>query len=250
MDFQISEEQRIIVETASRVGARYGLDYWREQDNKKAFPQAAWTAFCEAGLAGIALPEAYGGSGLGMLEMALVIEELSAAGGGSTLAQLFMVNPIFGGVALAKFGTPAQKTAMLPPLIKGQMNFCMALTEPDAGSNSLEVRTFARADDDGWRLDGRKIWITAVPDAQKMLVVARTKKLDQVSRRTEGISLFLIDVARESPPPGWSGRASWRSGWRWTTPRSARCSATGRSRPIRACNSRLPRPMPNCNAPG
>jgi acyl-CoA dehydrogenase len=86
---------------------------------------------------------------------------------------------------------------MLPPLIQGRMNFCMALTEPDAGSNSLEVRTFARADDDGWRLDGRKIWITAVPDAQKMLVVARTRKLEQVSRRTEGISLFLIDVARE-----------------------------------------------------
>jgi acyl-CoA dehydrogenase len=197
MDFQLTEEQRIIMETANRVGTRFGLDYWREQDNKKAFPQAAWTAFCEAGLAGLALPEAYGGSGLGMLEMALVIEELSAAGGGSTLAQLFMVNPIFGGVALAKFGTPQQKTAMLPPLIKGQMNFCMALTEPDAGSNSLEVRTFARRDDDGWRLDGRKIWITGVPDAQKMLVVARTKKLDQVTRRTEGISLFLIDVARE-----------------------------------------------------
>jgi acyl-CoA dehydrogenase len=197
MDFQVSEEQRIIVETASRVGARYGLDYWREQDNKKEFPQAAWTAFCEAGLAGLALPEAHGGSGLGMLEMALVIETLSAAGGGSTLAQLFMVNPIFGGVALAKFGTPAQKATMLPPLIQGRMNFCMALTEPDAGSNSLEVRTFARPDGDGWRLDGRKIWITAVPDAQKMLVVARTKKLEQVSRRTEGISLFLIDVARE-----------------------------------------------------
>ena len=131
-----------------------------------------------------------------MLEVALVIEALSEAGGGATLAQLFMINPIFGGVPLAKFGSPAQKDEMLPPLIQGRMNFCMALTEPDAGSNSLEVRTFADADGDGWRLNGRKIWITAVPDAQKMLVIARTKKLQEVSRRTEGISMFMIDVAR------------------------------------------------------
>ena len=197
MGFQLSEEQRIIVETATRLGRRFGLEYWREQDARKAFPQAAWTAFCEAGLGGIALPEAHGGSGLGMFEMALVIEALSAEGGGATLAQLFMINPIFGGVALAKFGTPAQKKTLLPALIQGRINCCMALTEPDAGSNSLEVRTFARQDGDGWRLNGRKIWITAVPDAQKMLVVARTKKLDEVSRRTEGITLFLIDVARE-----------------------------------------------------
>lgn len=197
MDFQLSDEQRLIIETAARVGARYGLDYWREQDNRKEFPQAAWTAFCDAGFAGLALPEAHGGSGLGMLEVALVIEALSEAGGGATLAQLFMINPIFGGVPLAKFGSPAQKAAMLPALIQGRMNFCMALTEPDAGSNSLAVRTFAQPDGDGWRLNGRKIWITAVPDAQKMLVVARTRKLEEVSRRTEGISMFMIDVARD-----------------------------------------------------
>jgi acyl-CoA dehydrogenase len=197
MDFQLSEEQRIIIDTASRVGARFGLDYWREQDNKKEFPQAAWTAFCQAGFAGLALPEAHGGSGLGMLEVALVIEALSGAGGGATLAQLFMINPIFGGVPLARFGTPAQKTTMLPALIQGRMNFCMALTEPDAGSNSLAVRSFAHPDGDGWRLNGRKIWITAVPDAQKMLVIARTRKLEEVSRRTDGISMFMIDVARD-----------------------------------------------------
>jgi acyl-CoA dehydrogenase len=197
MDFQLSDEQRIIIDTAARVGARYGLDYWREQDTRKEFPQAAWTAFCQAGFAGLALPEAHGGSGLGMLEVALVIEALSGAGGGATLAQLFMINPIFGGVPLARFGSPAQKTAMLPALIEGRMNFCMALTEPDAGSNSLAVRSFAQPDGDGWRLNGRKIWITAVPDAQKMLVIARTRKLEEVSRRTEGISMFMIDVARD-----------------------------------------------------
>jgi acyl-CoA dehydrogenase len=197
MDFQLSEEQRLMVETATRVGARFGVEYWRELDAQKRFPSEAWAAICEAGLAGVALPEEYGGAGLGMLDMALVIEALSAAGGGSTLAQLFMINPIFGGVALAKFGTPAQKDALLPGLIRGEFNFCMALTEPNAGSNSLEIRTFARRDGDGWRLSGQKIWITGVPDARKMLVVARTRKLEEIGRRTEGISLFIVDVERE-----------------------------------------------------
>ncbi|HYG85400.1 MAG TPA: acyl-CoA dehydrogenase family protein [Azospirillum sp.] len=197
MDFQLSEEQRMMVETASRVGEQFGLEYWRAQDAKKAFPKEAWAAICDAGLSGVALPEEYGGAGLGMLDMALIIEALCAGGGGSTLAQLFMINPIFGGVALSRFGTEQQKQAMLPALIRGEMNFCMALTEPNAGTNSLEIRTFARADGDGWRLNGQKIWITGVPDAHKMLVVARTKKLEEVGRRTEGISLFLVDVDRE-----------------------------------------------------
>ena len=197
MDFQLSDEQRMMVETASRIGEQFGLDYWREQDAKQAFPKEAWTAICDAGLSGVALPEEYGGAGLGMLEMALIVEALCAAGGGSTLSQLFMVNPIFGGVALAKYGSDEQKRTLLPALIGGKTNFCMAMTEPNAGSNSLEIRTFARADGDGWRINGQKIWITGVPDAQKMLVVTRTKKLEEIGRRTEGISLFLIDVQRE-----------------------------------------------------
>ncbi|HYD71143.1 acyl-CoA dehydrogenase family protein [Azospirillum sp.] len=197
MDFQLSDEQRMMVETATRVGDQFGLDYWRAQDARKAFPKEAWAAICDAGLSGVALPEEYGGSGQGMLEMALIVEALCAAGGGATVAQLYMINPIFGGVALAKFGSQRQKDAMLPALIRGDINFCMALTEPNAGTNTLEIRTFARPDGDGWRLSGQKIWITAVPDAQKMLVVARTRKLDEITRRTEGISLFVIDVERD-----------------------------------------------------
>lgn len=197
MDFQLSDEQRMMVETATLVGGQFGLDYWRAQDARKAFPKEAWAAICDAGLCGVALPEEYGGSGQGMLEMALIVEALCAAGGGATLAQLYMINPIFGGVALAKFGSKRQKDAMLPALIRGDINFCMALTEPNAGTNTLEIRTFARPDGDGWRLSGQKIWITAVPDAQKMLVVARTRKLDEIARRTDGISLFVIDVERD-----------------------------------------------------
>lgn len=197
MDFQLREDQKMIARTAREVGERFGTEYWRRQDEAKAFPQAFWKAVCEAGLAGAALPEDVGGSGLGMLDLAIIIENLAAAGGGSTVGQLFMINPIFGGVSLSRFGTPAMKKELLPQIIAGEINCCMALTEPDAGSNTLEIRTFASAEGDGWRLNGRKIWITAVPNAAKMLVVARTKKLEEVGRRTEGLSMFMIDVDRK-----------------------------------------------------
>lgn len=197
MDFRLSDEQKMIAASARQVGERFGGDYWRRQDEAKAFPREFWAAVCGAGLCGVALPEAVGGAGLGMLEMALVVENLSAAAGGSTVGQLFMINPIFGGVSISRFGTPAMKKELLPKLISGEINCCMALTEPDAGSNTLEMRSFARADGGGWRLNGRKIWITGVPDAAKMLVVARTKKLEEGGRRTDGLSMFMIDVERK-----------------------------------------------------
>ncbi|MGD0722409.1 MAG: acyl-CoA dehydrogenase family protein [Roseiarcus sp.] len=197
MNFEPSPEQIGLVETARRVGEKFGLDYWRDLDAAKQFPAAIWQAICEAGLSAITIPEQYGGSGLGMVEMAMAIETLCAAGGGSTLSQLFMCNPIFGGVTLTKFGGEAAKTALLPALAAGKAMFAMALTEPDAGSNSLALRCFARPDGDGWRLNGQKIWITAVPQATKLLVVARTKKLEDSRGKTDGVSLFMIDVERD-----------------------------------------------------
>ncbi|MBM3554534.1 MAG: acyl-CoA dehydrogenase [Alphaproteobacteria bacterium] len=197
MDFLISEEQKAIAATARKIGEEYGLDYWREKDAKKAFPREIWKAICDAGLCGVALPEEYGGSGLGMLEMALIVENLAAGGGGSTVGQLFMINPIFGGVSISRFGTKEMKRDLLPKIISGEINCCMALTEPDAGSNSLELRTFATRDGNGWRVNGRKIWITGVEAAAKMLIVARTKKVEESKRRTEGLSMFMVDVERK-----------------------------------------------------
>jgi acyl-CoA dehydrogenase len=192
-----SDEREMIVDLARKVGERFGLDYWYRQDGLGEFPREAWAEICRAGLCGVALPEEYGGAGLGMTEMALIVEELAAGGAGATLGQLFMINPIFGGVSLSRYGTDAQRGEILPALISGDLVCCMALTEPDAGTNTLEMRTTARADGDGWRLRGNKVWITAVPDADKMLVVARTKPLEAVTSRADGISMFLIDVDRE-----------------------------------------------------
>ena len=197
MDFRLNDEQRMIVESARQIGSRFGLDYWRERDSAKAFPGEFWKAVCDAGLCGVALPTDSGGSGLGMMEMSLIVESLAATGGGSTVGQLFMINPIFGGVSISRFGTDRMKAELLPRIISGEINCCMALTEPDAGTNTLEIKTFAAADGDGWRLNGRKIWITGVESASKMLVIARTKKLSEAASRTDGLSMFMIDVQRE-----------------------------------------------------
>ena len=197
MDFELTDEQRMLAETARRVGEKYGLEYWRALDAEKAFPHAIWQAICDAGLCGIAVPEEYGGSGLGMLELAICVENLCAGGGGSTLSQMFMLNPIFGGVTLARLGNEAQKAEMLPKLVSGEMMFAMGLTEPNAGSNTPEIQTFAAADGDGWRLSGQKVWITAVPQAHKLLVLARTKTLAESKGKTDGLSLFVIDRERD-----------------------------------------------------
>lgn len=197
MDFRLNDEQRMMIETARQIGESFGLEYWRKLDAEKSFPTAYWKAVCDAGLCGVALPEAHGGSGLGMMEMSLIVEALAATGGGSTVGQLFMINPIFGGVSISRFGNEKMKKELLPRIISGDLNCCMALTEPDAGTNTLEIKSFAAQDGEGWRLNGRKIWITGVESAEKMLVIARTKKLQDSTSRTDGLSMFMIDVKRE-----------------------------------------------------
>ncbi len=197
MDVTLSDEQGMIVDLAKKVGERFGLDYWHERDRLKEFPQEAWLEICRAGLGGATLGEEYGGGGQGMVEMALIVEELAAAGAGATVGQLFMLNPIFGGIAVSKYGNDDMRAAVLPRLARGELTCCMALTEPDAGTNTLEMRTTAKRADDGWRSSGTKTWITAVPDADKMLIVARTLPIEDVSSKSQGISMFLVDRDRE-----------------------------------------------------
>jgi acyl-CoA dehydrogenase len=197
MNFDFTEEQLMMIDAARQVGERFGPEYWRVKDAAKEYPVECWQAICDAGLAGAMLPEEFGGAGLGLVDMALIIEELCKAGAGATLAQMFMLNPVFGGVAVSKYGTESMKREWLPKLCSGEMTFCMALTEPDAGTNSLSLKTTARRDGSNWRLNGQKIWITGVPQSQKMLVVARTTPAAEAPRKTFGISLFMIDTVRE-----------------------------------------------------
>lgn len=197
MNFDITEEQTMMIETARQIGERFGLDYWRQKDGDKEYPHEIWKAICEAGIAGMMVPAPYGGLGLGMVDLALCIEELCKGGAGATLSQMFMLNPVFGGVSLVLYGSEAMKRELLPGLCDGSMTFSMALTEPDAGTNSLGMKARAERVDGGWAITGQKIWITGVAASKKMLVVARTTQPQEGVKKTHGITLFMVDTDRE-----------------------------------------------------
>ncbi len=195
MDFAPTQEQVALRQAVHDLVARYDVAYWAAKDREHAFPTEYWTALGEHGWLGTAIPEQYGGAGLGMLEMAMVVEESCRSGAGSTAAQLFMLTPVFGAISILKHGSEAQRRAYLPRIAAGEIDFCMALTEPEAGSNTLATRTTAReTPDGGWVISGQKIWISGVDVADYMLVIARTTPADQVRKRTEGLSLFVVDA--------------------------------------------------------
>ncbi len=197
MNFDLTEEQTMMIETAGQIGERFGLDYWRRKDAAKEYPHEVWQAICEAGIAGMMVPEAYGGLGVGLVDLALCIEELCKGGAGSTLSQMFMLNPVFGGVSLVLYGNETMKRELLPGLCDGSVTFSMALTEPDAGTNSLGMKTRAERVDGGWAISGQKIWITGVAASTKMLIVTRTTQPQDGVKKTHGISLFMVDTNRQ-----------------------------------------------------
>jgi acyl-CoA dehydrogenase len=193
MDFQLSEEHALIKQSVSQLASAYGLEYWRAKDRQNAFPEELWAALAQAGWLGTIIPEQYGGSGLGTLEMAMVVEAVAAAGAGSTVAQLFMMTPVFGALTILRHGSEAQRAHYLPKLATGEMDFSMALTEPDAGSDTLASKTFARKQGDQYVISGQKVWISGVERAGGMLLIARTTPLEASPKRTFGLSLFLVD---------------------------------------------------------
>ncbi len=197
MDFEFSEQQRLIQQGVRETVRDFGLEYWREKERAQAFPTELWQALGRGGWLGIAIPEEYGGAGQGVLELALVVEEACRAGGGFTLSQLFMVTPVFGGETVKRHGSEKQRRQYLPKIAAGEMDFCMALTEPNAGSNALATETFAVREGDVYRINGQKVWTTAIDKAQRVLVIARTTPAAEAPRKSFGISLFLADSKAE-----------------------------------------------------
>src|SRR5262249_33027014 len=141
------------------------------------------------------MPEAYGGSGLGITEAALMMQTIAESGAGFAGASALHMN-IFGLNPVVVFGTEAQKRRMLPPLIAGTDKACFAVTEPDAGLDTLNLKTKAVRDGHRYLVSGQKIWITTAQVANKVLLLARTTPADQVKRRTEGLTLFYTDLDR------------------------------------------------------
>ncbi|MEM3577284.1 MAG: acyl-CoA dehydrogenase family protein [Candidatus Bathyarchaeia archaeon] len=193
MNFELTAEQKMIVETAKEIARDFGPEYWREKDKKHEFPEEFWKSIVEAGFAGIVIPEKYGGGGMGMFEMLLAMETLVSEGCGLGGEWFLCLSTIFGGLSIVKHGSEAQKEKYLPQIARG-MEFCLALTEADAGTNTLNIKTTAVLEGDEYRVNGQKMFISGADRARGMLLVTRTTPIEKASKRTLGLSLFLVDL--------------------------------------------------------
>jgi acyl-CoA dehydrogenase len=195
MDFSLSPEQEAIRAAVEKICARFGAGYWLAKDRDGGFPDDFHRAFADDGWLGVCIPQEYGGSGLGVTEAALMMQTIAESGAGLSGASALHMN-IFGLNPVAVFGSDEQKKRMLPPLIAGKDKACFAVTEPNVGLDTLKLKTKAVRDGDRYLLSGQKIWISTAQVASKMLILARTTPLEQVSRRTEGLTLFYTDLDR------------------------------------------------------
>jgi acyl-CoA dehydrogenase len=195
MDFSFTADQEAIREQVRRICSRFGDDYWLQKDRQGGFPEEFFRAFADDGWLGICIPQDYGGSGLGVTEAALMMQTIAESGAGLSGASALHMN-IFGLNPVAVFGNDQQKKRMLPPLVAGRDKACFAVTEPNVGLDTLKLKTRAVREGDRYLLSGQKIWISTAQVATKMLILARTTPLEQVERRTEGLSLFYTDLDR------------------------------------------------------
>jgi len=195
MDFEFSDDQRAIQDAISRVCTRFGADYWLQKDRDGGFPHEFHAAIAADGWLGIAMPEAYGGSGLGITEAALMMETIAASGAGFSGASAVHMN-IFGLHPVVVYATDKQKSRWLPPLIAGADKACFGVTEPGAGLNTTHLTTKAVRDGDHYVVTGQKVWISTAQVANKILLLARTTPLEQTKNPIDGLTLFYTDIDR------------------------------------------------------
>lgn len=195
MDFSFTPDQLALRDAVQQICARYPDEYWLERDRDGVFPHPFHAELARDGWLGIAMPQDYGGAGLGMTEAALMMQTISASGAGFSGASAVHMN-IFGLNPVVVFGSDEQRRRWLPDLIAGKHKACFAVTEPDAGLDTTRLSTRARRDGDHYVVDGRKIWISTAQVADKVLLLARTTPLAEVTRPTQGLSLFYTDLDR------------------------------------------------------
>jgi acyl-CoA dehydrogenase len=191
----LSAEQQRIREAIARLCEGFGDAYWLERDGEGGFPEEFYRAVAQGGWLGIAMPEEYGGAGLGVAEAAVMMQAVAQSGAGFSGASALHMN-IFGLYPVIRFGTDEQKRRFLPPLIRGEEKACFAVTEPDVGLDTTHLKTRAVRHGNCYLVSGRKIWISTAQVAHRMLLLARTTPIEQVAKPTEGISLFYTQLDR------------------------------------------------------
>lgn len=197
MDFELPESAIAVRDGVAAVAAKYDNAYWSRCEEEHRFPDEVFRDLGQGGWLGLCIPEEYGGGGQGLLELAVANDTLCASGG-TQGTFIYVTTPGFGAITLVRHGTEEQKQRILPGLAAGDLQFSFALTEPDAGSNAIEITTAARRDGDDFLIKGQKVWISNVERADWMVAVTRTVPAADAAaaggNRTHGFTLFLIDV--------------------------------------------------------
>ena len=196
MDFSLSDEQKAICDTVSRICSGFNDDYWLARDRDGVFPHDFYHALAEEGWLGICTAEAEGGAGLGITEAVMMMRTISESGAGLSGASAVHIN-IFGLNPVAVFGTEEQKQRMIRPMAEGREKACFAVTEPSTGLNTTQLKVRAERHGDKYLVNGQKVWISTAQEADNILLLARTTPLDDVDKPSHGLSLFYTPFDRK-----------------------------------------------------
>jgi len=195
MDFTFTEDQEAVREAIAKLCAKYDAAYWRRCDADGTFPEDFVGDVAAGGWLGIAMPEEFGGSGLGVVEASLMMQTIARSGAAFTGASAVHIN-IFGPMPLVVYGSAEQKARHLPRLVRGEDRTCFGVTEPNVGLDTTRVETRAERSGNGWVIHGNKLWTTTAQSANKILLLARTTPVDQCQKPADGLSLFYTDLDR------------------------------------------------------
>src|SRR5258706_691537 len=195
MDFALSANQESIREAVAKICARFDDAYWLKKDKEGGSHADFHKALADAGWLGICIPEEYGGSGLGITDAVMRMRTISESGAGMSGASAVHMN-VFGLNPVVVFGTDEQRRRMLPPIVAGTDKSCFAVTEPNTGLNTTQLKTRAVRTGDKYVVNGQKVWISTAQVANKILLLARTTPLEEVKNPTHGLSLFYTDFDR------------------------------------------------------
>ena len=191
IDFTIEQQQ--ITTSVQKLTEQFSDEYWLKRDEDGKFPEDFCRAIADSGYMGIAMPQEYGGAGLGITEAALLLQAISASGAGNGGVSSVSIG-IFGLNPVVKYGTPEQKQRMLPPVIQRKDIACFGVTEPDAGLDTTRLKLRAVRKGDRYIVHGQKIWISTAQVANKILLIARTADASETHRPVDGLTLFYTDL--------------------------------------------------------
>jgi acyl-CoA dehydrogenase len=190
-------DRRDIRDAIRSICDRFDDSYWAEKDRTHTFPFEFATAIAEGGWLGIAMPEEYGGAGLGVTEASIMMQEIGRSAGVFAACSAIHIN-IFGLHSIVRHGTERQKQDWLPDIISGKSRACFGVTEPDAGLDTSKIKTRAVRDGDHYVVRGQKIWTSTAQQADKVVLLARTTPVEDCAKPTDGLSLFYADLDRST----------------------------------------------------